>query len=158
MERTQNLTITFTCNTARETMVVPNQLVGKHDEPESGSESDDSDGSSSEGSANSDESYIDKDAVAEIAADNAYFAAFFRKEISAHTDDEFVADNASWYGVSRGNTGCRRKHALKKFDTTTPLYNCNVCHRKGLPVGTTMHGCRICNWDACSECSKTLVL
>ena len=34
-------------------------------------------------------------------------------------------------------------------------FNCDVCG-KSFPVGTTLHGCRTCDWDACEDCVARL--
>merc|ERR1711964_565959 len=39
----------------------------------------------------------------------------------------------------------------KSFNTPTKKYSCDVCGEK-CGKGTPMHGCRICDWDACSPC------
>lgn len=46
---------------------------------------------------------------------------------------------------------CPSNHPANRFITTHSGYTCDVC-RKGQPHGTTMYGCRMCNWDACVPC------
>lgn len=55
--------------------------------------------------------------------------------------------------------GCPGGHNLASFKTPNGTFSCDVCGKNGLPAGTTMHGCRICNWDMCTACkaSKTAV-
>lgn len=33
-----------------------------------------------------------------------------------------------------------------------PRTSCDACGAQNLARGTTMHGCRVCNFDACPEC------
>lgn len=47
---------------------------------------------------------------------------------------------------------CPRSHGLTQFQTTPgPDSACDHCHKK-YPQNSTMHGCRICNWNVCSAC------
>jgi hypothetical protein len=52
---------------------------------------------------------------------------------------------------------CPKGHCLQQFQTTHARYTCDGgdgCPDKGsqYPVGTTLNGCRICNFDFCSQC------
>merc|ERR1711865_1351749 len=47
---------------------------------------------------------------------------------------------------------CQKDHMLMKFQTPKEMYRCNEC-RKVVLKGETMHGCRQCNFDVCSECT-----
>jgi hypothetical protein len=42
---------------------------------------------------------------------------------------------------------CRGKHGLKAFVTTEAGYNCDHCGTEELPAGTTLFGCKICDYD-----------
>ena len=48
-------------------------------------------------------------------------------------------------------TGCTGEHDLSIFKTPEPNYYCDVCGQD-LPAGTTTYGCRVCDWDMCSNC------
>ena len=48
---------------------------------------------------------------------------------------------------------CQKDHTLLKFQTPKEMYRCNEC-RTVVAKGETMHGCRQCNFDVCSECTR----
>lgn len=50
---------------------------------------------------------------------------------------------------------CPGLHGLKLFLTPRAGFCCDVCGKKQLPKDLPMYGCRMCNWDACSECRQT---
>jgi len=50
---------------------------------------------------------------------------------------------------------CSAHHPLKSFETDEDGYSCSKCENE-FPEGSTLHGCRICDFDACSVCVKTL--
>lgn len=53
------------------------------------------------------------------------------------------------------STNCPEKHGLKSFKTLTDSFECNECGNK-LEKGTTMNGCRKCDFDLCTDCSKNV--
>ena len=53
--------------------------------------------------------------------------------------------------ASSTTTNCPGKHGLTKFHTPVANYGCDVC-KKRFPAGTTLHGCRSCNYDVCESC------
>jgi len=48
---------------------------------------------------------------------------------------------------------CPGGHHLQPFSSDENGWNCNCC-QKIFPIGTTLHGCRKCNYDICSKCVK----
>ena len=48
---------------------------------------------------------------------------------------------------------CPGEHGLAPFVTAVPNYHCDICGLAGLPAGTPMSGCRICDFDACANCA-----
>jgi len=50
---------------------------------------------------------------------------------------------------------CPADHELKQFVTDEDGYSCSRCNLD-FPEGTTLHGCRICDFDACEICVKTM--
>merc|ERR1719336_3160209 len=48
-------------------------------------------------------------------------------------------------------TNCPGSHGAKKFETDTDTFGCDECKTRQ-PLGATMWGCRICDWDACTWC------
>ena len=46
---------------------------------------------------------------------------------------------------------CRSGHPLVSYDTPANGYGCDRCARK-FPKGASLHGCRACNFDLCTEC------
>lgn len=53
---------------------------------------------------------------------------------------------------------CPKRHALEVLQTPSKYYTCDVCNpgqdqARALAPGSTMHGCRLCDWDMCSECA-----
>jgi hypothetical protein len=47
---------------------------------------------------------------------------------------------------------CPGNHELKHHSTPRAGFFCDKCERKGLPKGSSMFGCRTCDWDACETC------
>jgi hypothetical protein len=63
-----------------------------------------------------------------------------------------------------GSFICPSRHSLKEFQTPSAGYGCDAgvdgcldqgSDSEGFPVGTTLYGCRICNFDICSQCITT---
>lgn len=48
---------------------------------------------------------------------------------------------------------CPAGHRLEVFATPENGYTCSVC-AVVFPIGTNLYGCRQCDYDACSSCSK----
>jgi len=47
---------------------------------------------------------------------------------------------------------CPGKHFLTKMTTKEDGWGCDYCKTGNLPKGTTLTGCRKCNWDFCENC------
>jgi hypothetical protein len=52
--------------------------------------------------------------------------------------------------AKQGN--CPKGHTLQQFQAEHGGYNCDLCGRGGISVGSTLHGCRTCDFDVCSAC------
>lgn len=52
---------------------------------------------------------------------------------------------------------CQGGHDLNPFPTEEDDWSCSICE-KDFPEGTTLYGCRTCDFDVCGECLKTLPL
>jgi hypothetical protein len=58
----------------------------------------------------------------------------------------------------RKSKSCPRGHILQQFQTRHAGYNCDLCGSPTSPcivkiaVGSTMHGCRTCDFDVCLAC------
>ena len=64
----------------------------------------------------------------------------------------YISSNVTREMGNKGSkSNCPGKHGLTKFHTPVPDYGCNVC-KKRFPAGTTLHGCRKCNYDVCQSC------
>jgi hypothetical protein len=46
---------------------------------------------------------------------------------------------------------CPQGHTLQQFQTRHGRYACDECEHRA-PFGTTLHGCRICDFDLCPNC------
>ena len=57
------------------------------------------------------------------------------------------------WGDAGGAPLCPGKHTLVPEPTPSDRYFCNAC-KKRVPAGTTMHGCRICDFDLCDKCAS----
>mmetsp|Transcript_89889 Transcript_89889/g.141960 ORF Transcript_89889/g.141960 Transcript_89889/m.141960 type:complete len:958 (+) Transcript_89889:184-3057(+) len=51
---------------------------------------------------------------------------------------------------------CPQSHPMRTFITHKANFNCDVC-TKLFPAGTTLYGCRACNFDACAVCKVGFV-
>ena len=51
---------------------------------------------------------------------------------------------------------CPKNHGLKRFQTSHGNYRCDECGKK-FRRGTTMNGCKECNFDLCIDCSDVMV-
>ena len=49
---------------------------------------------------------------------------------------------------------CAGRHGLNAFVTTEAGYNCDHCGAEELPAGTTLFGCKICDYDVCAPCHE----
>jgi hypothetical protein len=47
---------------------------------------------------------------------------------------------------------CPKGNTLTRFDTPHEYFVCDGCDKGTLPKGTTMYGCRSCNYDLCEKC------
>lgn len=65
-----------------------------------------------------------------------------------------IVEKAEFPHIFEG-TNCPGKHGLKSFKTLTDSFECNECGNK-LGKGTTMNGCRKCDFDLCTDCSKNV--
>jgi hypothetical protein len=54
---------------------------------------------------------------------------------------------------SPGSPQCPTGHQLQTFTSDENGWNCNCCQKRFFS-GTTLHGCRQCNYDVCSKCLK----
>lgn len=50
---------------------------------------------------------------------------------------------------------CPSGHSLGRQKTHNDTFACDVCG-KSVSRGTTMYGCRVCNWDACEACEAAI--
>jgi hypothetical protein len=78
-------------------------------------------------------------------------------DASARADDTATIPAAA----SETCTGtCMKGHPLTMFETSftdqTSFFCDGPCARKGLPTGTTMHGCDICQYDICDDCLRVV--
>jgi hypothetical protein len=48
---------------------------------------------------------------------------------------------------------CPRGHALQEFNAEHGGYSCDRCHQYA-SLGSTLRGCRTCDFDLCSKCSQ----
>jgi hypothetical protein len=55
-------------------------------------------------------------------------------------------------GASSPSPMCRSGHPLVLYATPTKGYGCDGCGSK-FPQGTSLHGCRACNYDLCGSCA-----
>merc|ERR1712070_165420 len=53
-----------------------------------------------------------------------------------------------WTGASME---CPSRHRLRQFTTVDDDWSCSFCSRD-FPEGTTLHGCRVCDYDLCPAC------
>ena len=51
---------------------------------------------------------------------------------------------------------CPGNHGLRAFQPQQRGFSCDVCG-SGVTAGATMHGCRVCNFDACASCGDVRV-
>jgi hypothetical protein len=47
---------------------------------------------------------------------------------------------------------CPQGHALQQFQTKHGGYSCDLCGRRRIAAGSTLHGCRTCDFDVCPGC------
>eukprot|EP01084_Bolivina_argentea_P235775 396621_1 len=57
-----------------------------------------------------------------------------------------------WKWNGNINNNCPGKHGLIEFITLEIGYRCDGCKQSMLPQGTTMYGCRTCDYDLCVTC------
>ena len=79
---------------------------------------------------------------------------------------EILAQDSVMFGCRKCNydlcancvmNDCPKGCGLTEFQTPHPRYSCDGCYKrtgvkKQLPTGTTMYGCRPCNYDLCEDC------
>lgn len=53
-------------------------------------------------------------------------------------------------------TNCPGNHGLKRFETPHDNFGCDDCGNT-FKTGTTMNGCRNCNFDLCTDCSGNVM-
>ena len=71
-----------------------------------------------------------------------------------------TVDTAPATHRSKGTTGrpklvavnCEGGHGLTCKATDLAGYNCDACGKEDLPAGTSLWGCRICDYDVCEDC------
>lgn len=49
---------------------------------------------------------------------------------------------------------CGQGHLLLRFATEVEGFHCDGCGRREIPIGTTLWGCRLCNYDICVVCHQ----
>ena len=79
---------------------------------------------------------------------------------------EILAQDSVMFGCRKCNydlcancvmNDCPKGCGLTEFQTPHPRYSCDGCYKrtsvkKQLTTGTTMYGCRPCNYDLCEDC------
>ena len=50
---------------------------------------------------------------------------------------------------------CDNRHPLEEFRAKHAGYGCDGCQVSGFAAGTTLHGCRRCDFDICEACTET---
>eukprot|EP01084_Bolivina_argentea_P295480 508723_1 len=65
--------------------------------------------------------------------------------------EQKVNNNNNESDADKNATNCPGKHGLKQFKTPESGYGCDGCKLANIPIGTTMYGCRICDYDLCSD-------
>ena len=79
---------------------------------------------------------------------------------------EILAQDSVMFGCRKCNydlcancvmNDCPKGCGLTEFQTPHPRYSCDGCWKRTgvkrqLPTGTTMYGCRACNYDLCEDC------
>jgi hypothetical protein len=92
---------------------------------------------------------------AELVASHDALASNKLAEISSSvTKGASESGNSSQIDILTG-TGvlqCPKKHTASLHVTKHASFRCDLCGR-GVEKGTIMHGCRICDWDACEVCT-----
>jgi len=69
---------------------------------------------------------------------------------------DWAAQKAKLESMEEQAMACPSGHLLEKFATDEDGYECNECGRC-FRRGTTLHGCRRCEYDVCNSCAKKLV-
>ncbi|GMH90082.1 hypothetical protein TL16_g11659 [Triparma laevis f. inornata] len=69
-------------------------------------------------------------------------------------EDEFIDEDEDHPQLDHKlQKKCKKGHSLTSFQTLKPNFYCDECQNP-LPVGTTLYGCRQCDYDLCEGCVK----
>jgi hypothetical protein len=47
---------------------------------------------------------------------------------------------------------CPNGHSLQKLQTDAEGYGCDICETDFIAMGTSLHSCRLCDYDVCRDC------
>ena len=47
---------------------------------------------------------------------------------------------------------CPKGHPLQKLQTDAEGYGCDTCETDSIAMGTSLHSCRLCDYDVCQDC------
>ena len=73
-------------------------------------------------------------------------------------DDICNAYNTKFISKVIPEIDCEKKHGLTQFSTPFSDWTCNLCgDNKIFNEGSTLFGCRLCDYDVCPTCIKTYI-
>mmetsp|Transcript_4906 Transcript_4906/g.6848 ORF Transcript_4906/g.6848 Transcript_4906/m.6848 type:complete len:293 (+) Transcript_4906:112-990(+) len=90
--------------------------------------------------------------VVELKKRLEYSMGDIEKEVEGDAEEEAEEDDEEpEYGDDDDDMVCDNGHKLKEYSTPGDGYTCDVCG-ESKSSGTVLFGCRICDYDKCSNC------